>query len=262
MGYGSWWRLPGLGTSSCQVTLAPGTWGHTARTQELPAAAGSGDALGISCKDVQSCCCSHGAAVSLPIKSLHVRMGGHCGVPHVPSCTSRPHSPKDRLELPWLLAQTQHGGIATCPVLCHSELKQLLRHRKTVIPSKGRNAPGPLQGPEMTQSPLWCSSPAHGRAQQVPRCFLCASPAAAGEQEEEEKGGCSCPGLPWDPAAGLDTGITRLQPDHSQAQSCCSSSSVLSPSAASLTALPDSHHSQCHCPRDFHPFPHTSLSHS
>lgn len=120
----------------------------------------------------------------------------------------------------------------------------------------------PLQGPEITQSPLWCSSPAHGRAQRVPRCFLCASPVAAGEQEEEEKGGCSCPGLPWDSAAGLDTGITRLQPDHSQAQSCCSSSSVLPASAASLTALPCKHHSQCHCPRDFHPFPHTSLSHS
>lgn len=78
MGCGSWWGLPGLGTRSCQATLAPGMRGHSARTREFPAAAGSGDALG-ECKDVQSCCSSHGAAVPLPIKSLHVMGGGTLG---------------------------------------------------------------------------------------------------------------------------------------------------------------------------------------
>lgn len=144
MGCGSWWGLPGLGTRSCQATLAPGMRGHSARTREIPAAAGSGDALG-ECKDVQSCCSNHGAAVPLPIKSLHVMMGGHSGVPHVPPCTPRPHSPKDRLELPWLLAQTQHSGIATCPALCHSEPEQLLSIGKTLVPSKA----------EMLLSPAW-----------------------------------------------------------------------------------------------------------
>lgn len=51
----------------------------------------------------------------LLIKPLHVMIGGDPAVPHVPSCTSKPHTPEDRLELPWLSAQTQHCGIALCP---------------------------------------------------------------------------------------------------------------------------------------------------
>lgn len=188
-------EAPRAGARSCQVTLAPGTWGHSARTQELPAAAGSGDALGISCKDVQSCCSSHGAAVPLPIKSLHVRMGGHCGVPHVPSCTPRPHSPKDRFELPWLLAQTQHGGIATCQVLCHSELKQLLSHRKTVVPSKAEMLLSPARPrndtePSLVLQPSTWKGPAS--ATLLPLCQPCGCWRAGGGGEGRLQ-------LPWAP---------------------------------------------------------------
>lgn len=238
MGYGSWWGLPGLGTCSCQATLAPGTWGHSARTQELPAAAGSGDALG-KCKDVQSCCSSHGAAVPLPIKSLHVTMGGALWGPLCPFFAHQDSTvPKTGSSCPgsWQRPSTVAlPHVQPCVTVSPSISSAM---GKLWSPARQKCC-CPQHGPGMAPDtePSLCSSPAHGRAQRAPRCFLSASPAAAGEQEEEKES-CSCPGLPWDPAAGLDTGITRLQPDHSQPQPYCSSSSVLPRSAPSPTALP------------------------
>lgn len=47
----------------------------------------------------------------LPMKPPHVMIAVDPMVPHVPSCIPRPHTPEDRLELPWVSAQTQYCGI-------------------------------------------------------------------------------------------------------------------------------------------------------
>lgn len=62
----------------------------------------------------------------LPMKPPHIMMCGDPGGPSRPSCTPRPHAPEDRLELPWLSAQTQHHGITPGSAPCHGEPEQLL----------------------------------------------------------------------------------------------------------------------------------------
>lgn len=134
MGCGSWQGLAGAPRAMC--TQLPGE-AHAKHTGSLLKDMG----VSYSCwvgrcsgkhKDVQSCCSSCGAAIPATQPPLPAREANTChdgGEPvvlHVPSCTLRPQAPEDRLELPWLLAQTQYRGITPHPAPCHGEPKQLL----------------------------------------------------------------------------------------------------------------------------------------